>query len=107
MTRSRKKLGQILVAQGVINAEQAAQGTAEAKKTGKRTGEALIEGRVEIVEGLGETMLLHLERVGEAEPTIAKLPGIHSISRHETVRLGADPAKLHLFDVKGRSFHYR
>ena len=71
------------------------------------TGEALIEGRVEIVEGLGETTLLHLERVGEAEPTIAKLPGIHSISRHETVRLGADPAKLHLFDVKGRSFHYR
>lgn len=43
MARSRKKLGQILVAQGVINAEQATQGTAEAKKTGKRTGEALIE----------------------------------------------------------------
>ena len=43
MARSRKKLGQILVAQGVINADQATQGVAEAKKTGKRTGEALIE----------------------------------------------------------------
>jgi len=43
MARSRKKLGQILVAQGVINAEQATQGTTESKKTGKRIGEALIE----------------------------------------------------------------
>ncbi len=43
MAKSRKKLGQILVAQGVINAEQATQGTVEAKKSGKRVGQALIE----------------------------------------------------------------
>ena len=43
MARSRKKLGQILVAQGTINAEQADQGVKHAKETGKRVGEALID----------------------------------------------------------------
>ncbi len=43
MARSRKKLGQILVGNGVINAAQADQAAKAAKKTGKRTGEALVE----------------------------------------------------------------
>ncbi|MHA7814002.1 MAG: GspE/PulE family protein [Phycisphaerales bacterium] len=43
MARSRKKLGQILVAQGTINAEQADQGVKHAKETGKRIGEALVD----------------------------------------------------------------
>ncbi|MFG0244486.1 MAG: GspE/PulE family protein [Phycisphaerales bacterium JB052] len=43
MARSRKKLGQILVAQGAINAEQADQGIKHAQQTGKRVGEALID----------------------------------------------------------------
>ena len=43
MARSRKKLGQILVAQGAINAEQADQGIKHSKDTGKRIGEALID----------------------------------------------------------------
>jgi len=43
MARSRKKLGQILVAQGAINAEQADAGMQHAKETGKRIGEALID----------------------------------------------------------------
>ncbi len=43
MAKSRKKLGQILVAQGVLNAEQATQGVDQAKKGGTRIGEALIE----------------------------------------------------------------
>lgn len=43
MSRSRKKLGQILVAQGAINAEQADQGVKHAQETGKRIGEALID----------------------------------------------------------------
>ncbi|GJM18480.1 MAG: type IV fimbrial assembly protein PilB [Phycisphaeraceae bacterium] len=43
MARSRKKLGQILVGWGVINAAQADKGAKHAKKSGKRTGEALIE----------------------------------------------------------------
>ncbi|MEQ8769745.1 MAG: ATPase, T2SS/T4P/T4SS family [Phycisphaerales bacterium] len=43
MARSRKKLGQILVGNGVINAAQADQAAKAAKKSGKRTGEALVE----------------------------------------------------------------
>lgn len=43
MARSRKKLGQILVAQGAINAQQADQGIKHAKETGKRIGEALVD----------------------------------------------------------------
>jgi type IV pilus assembly protein PilB len=43
MARSRKKLGQILVAQGAINAQQADEGLKHAKETGKRIGEALID----------------------------------------------------------------
>ena len=43
MARSRKKLGQILVAQGSINAEQADQGVKHAQQTGKRIGEALVD----------------------------------------------------------------
>jgi len=43
MARSRKKLGQILVAQGAINAQQADEGVVHGKETGKRIGEALID----------------------------------------------------------------
>ena len=48
MARSRKKLGQILVAQGAINAQQADMGLKHAKETGKRLGEALVD--LEIVD---------------------------------------------------------
>jgi alpha-glucoside transport system ATP-binding protein len=37
---------------------------------------------------------------------IAKLPGIRSSLRGQTVRLSADPAKVHLF-ANGRSLLYR
>jgi len=43
MARSRKKLGQILVAQSAVNAEQVDQGLKHGKETGKRIGEALID----------------------------------------------------------------
>ncbi len=43
MARSRKKLGEILVAQGAINAQQAEQGMKHAQETGKRIGEALVD----------------------------------------------------------------
>ena len=43
MARSRKKLGQILVAQGAINAEQADLGVKHAQESGKRIGESLVE----------------------------------------------------------------
>lgn len=37
---------------------------------------------------------------------VAKLPGIQADLRHRTVRLGADPARLHLFH-EGQSLLYR
>ncbi len=43
MARNRKKLGQILVGSGVMNAEQADRALKHAKSTGKRIGEAAIE----------------------------------------------------------------
>ncbi len=66
----------------------------------------IFEGRVEIVEALGEVTLLYFERQGEAAPMIAKLPGIHADLRRRQVRLAADPKKVHLF-ANGRSLLYR
>jgi len=61
------------------------------------------EGRVEIVEALGEVTQLYFERrTPESEPVIAKLAGIHRGMRGESVRMTADPAKVHLF-ANGRS----
>jgi alpha-glucoside transport system ATP-binding protein len=70
-------------------------------------GDWFVQGVVEIVEGLGETTLLHIDGGDEAAPIIAKLPGIHRIERGQTIRLAAAPEKLHLFDAQGKSFHYR
>ena len=64
------------------------------------------EGRVDIVEALGEVTLLYFEAQGDYDPVIAKLPGIHADLRHKTIRLAADPAKIHLFS-NGRSLLYR
>jgi alpha-glucoside transport system ATP-binding protein len=69
------------------------------------TGEDyLIEGRVLLVEALGEVTLLYLEGPSADEPIIAKLQGMSDIAKGDVVRLSADPAKLHLFDENGRSY---
>ncbi|MEZ6318816.1 MAG: ATPase, T2SS/T4P/T4SS family [Phycisphaerales bacterium] len=58
MARSRKKLGQILVGWGVINAAQADAAVKHAKKTGKRIGDALVElghaREQDVAKGLAE-----------------------------------------------------
>jgi alpha-glucoside transport system ATP-binding protein len=64
----------------------------------------LIEGRVLLVEALGEVTLLYLEAPSGDEPIIAKLQGTSDIAKGDIVRLSADPAKLHLFDGEGRSY---
>ena len=68
--------------------------------------DALFTGEVEITEALGEVTLLYFKRQGEAAQVVAKLPGIHADLRHRTVRLGADPRKVHVF-AGGRSLLYR
>ncbi len=70
-------------------------------------GESVFHGKVEIVEALGETTLLYFAPQGGADAIICKMPGIQQIRRGETLRLGADPSKLHLFDSDGQSFLYR
>jgi alpha-glucoside transport system ATP-binding protein len=66
-------------------------------------GDYLVEGRVLLVEALGEVTLLYIEAGGE-EPLIAKLQGISRIAKGDLVRLRADPQKLHLFDEAGNSY---
>ncbi|UWR77149.1 sn-glycerol-3-phosphate ABC transporter ATP-binding protein UgpC [Phaeobacter inhibens] len=70
------------------------------------TGGALIDSRVDIVEALGEVTVLYIAAGGGKDPLIAKLPGIHKGLRGSSVRLYADPARLHLFH-KGQSLLYR
>ncbi|MEM8789361.1 MAG: sn-glycerol-3-phosphate ABC transporter ATP-binding protein UgpC [Pseudomonadota bacterium] len=66
------------------------------------------EGKVDVIEALGETTNLYCESAGPGgDPLIAKLPGIQGTSKGDVVRLSADPAKLHLFDASEKSFLYR
>jgi alpha-glucoside transport system ATP-binding protein len=67
-------------------------------------GSGLIEGRILLVEALGEVTLLYVELASGEEPLIAKLQGTATFAKGDTVRLAADPAKLHLFDSEGRTY---
>jgi multiple sugar transport system ATP-binding protein len=58
-------------------------------------GDALIEGRVEIVEDLGSDKFVHLRRGGVE--IVARMPPHVSPGRGDTVRLAPPPNKLHLF----------
>ncbi len=69
-------------------------------------GDPIYTGEVEITEALGEVTQLYFKRQGEAPVVIAKLAGIHPGLRHQTVRLGAAPAKVHVFHA-GKSLLYR
>ena len=64
------------------------------------------EGKVGITEALGEVTLLYFERVGGADPVIAKLPGIHADLRGKSVRLTMRPEKVQVFH-NGTSLYYR
>ncbi len=55
------------------------------------------EGEVDFVEALGEVTLLYFSSRLGAEDVVAKLPGIKKNLRGQTVKLNADPAKVHLF----------
>ena len=66
----------------------------------------LYDGKVAILEALGEVTVLYFEAEHGRDPVIAKLPGIHDDLRGKTVRLTADPAKVHVF-ADGKSLLYR
>ncbi|GAA3877520.1 sn-glycerol-3-phosphate ABC transporter ATP-binding protein UgpC [Celeribacter arenosi] len=58
---------------------------------------AIIDGTVNIIEALGEVTLLYFMPERGQDPITAKLHGIHSGIRGTTIRLSADPTKVHLF----------
>lgn len=65
------------------------------------------ESKVEISEALGEVTQVYFERqTPDSAPVIAKLQGIHRDVRSQTMRMSADPAKVHLF-ADGQSLLYR
>ena len=73
------------------------------------TGDAAyaFEGKVEIVEALGEVTLLYFAKPnGGQNSVIGKLQGIHPGLRGKTVRLSASPEKIHVFR-DGISLHFR
>ena len=64
----------------------------------------LFEGKVSIVEALGEVTLLYLEAPAGEEPVIVKIPGIAPAKKGETLRFSAPSEKLHLFDALGKTY---
>jgi alpha-glucoside transport system ATP-binding protein len=70
------------------------------------TGDAIHAGEVEITEALGEVTLLYFRKAGDGPQIVAKLPGIRPELRYQTVKLAADPKKVHLF-AGGKSLLYR
>ena len=64
---------------------------------------ALIAGKVEIVEALGEFTIIYVD-CGFQAPIIAKLIGDLNIMKGDSVSLNADPQNMHLFDPKGEVY---
>jgi alpha-glucoside transport system ATP-binding protein len=60
-------------------------------------GAAVFEGKVDVIEAIGELTQLYFEKGDRGSPIIAKLPGIHKDLRHQNVKLTVTPAKVHLF----------
>ena len=66
----------------------------------------IYEGRVNIIEALGEVTLLYFHPNDGDPAVIGKLPGIHSDLRGNMVKMKAAPEKVHLFH-EGKSLLYR
>jgi alpha-glucoside transport system ATP-binding protein len=65
------------------------------------------EGKVEISEKLGEVTQIYFETPSPGQSAvIGKLPGIHFGTRGQTMKMTADPTKVHLFSG-GTSLLYR
>ena len=64
----------------------------------------LFEGKVSIVEALGEVTLLYLEAPDGQEPIIVKIPGIAQAKKGQVLRFSTPREKLHLFDAEGQTY---
>ena len=66
-------------------------------------GQLMFDGPVTLVEQLGESQLIYVERPEAEEPLVAKLPGNLEVKRGERVELSAPPEVVRLFDKKGKA----
>jgi alpha-glucoside transport system ATP-binding protein len=64
----------------------------------------LFEGKVAIVEALGEVTLLYIDGLSDEEPIIAKIPGIFKADKGSVLRFTAEESKMHLFDAEGQTY---
>ena len=67
-------------------------------ETGERG--APVEGRVDVVEQLGESHLMHLS-LPDGQTMIARAPGDAPVREGDSVRIGVDGADCHLFHEDG------
>ncbi len=61
-----------------------------------------LDGRALLVERLGSDSFVHVAVAGLADRVIVRLPGDGAVAPGTDVRIGFDPATLHLFDATGR-----
>ncbi len=67
----------------------------------------VFEGRVSLIEQLGEVQLVYLEVDKVETPIVAKLPGTEMLRVGERLRFDVDPERIHLFDGEGVSIGER
>ena len=65
-----------------------------------------VEDLPKFTEELGDVTLLHFDRVQDKDTVLARLPGIHTGLRGNTVKLTAEPPRIHVFH-EGVSLYYR
>src|SRR5690606_17945639 len=99
----RKKLGQILVGWGVLNAAQAEKATEEAKKSGKRIGQALVDlgmaSEEQVAKGLAEQFgmqYVDLAKGGVAEQIDRKALDEGMMKRDLVLPMGKSGGKMRL-----------
>jgi ABC-type sugar transport system ATPase subunit len=68
------------------------------------TGHGIFNGKVMLVEKLGEVTMLYVEVPGAKEPVIVKLTGDVNVERGAEIGLTTATGNLHVFDEKGISF---
>jgi multiple sugar transport system ATP-binding protein/alpha-glucoside transport system ATP-binding protein len=66
-------------------------------------GSGLFEGRIALIEQLGEVQMVYVDVDMIATPIIAKLPGTEVLHVGDVIRLDTDPQRSHMFDSDGVS----
>jgi multiple sugar transport system ATP-binding protein len=67
-----------------------------------------LEGRVDLVERLGDATLVHVHCAGQAAPVIVRLPGDAApLVAGSVVALRPDLLRSRLFDSAGQALHPR